>query len=117
MEDECYDFELDDCADYPFDSFGGHTKAVAGFEKYDIEGAEIFHMGQMFVLGSYPIHFHVALDVSDKSPVIKANSIHDTFSRGTIQYCHELHNSDMRSESRSIFTSSIITILQLVLNS
>ena len=26
MEDECYDFELDDCADYPFDSFGGHTK-------------------------------------------------------------------------------------------
>ena len=81
MEDECYDFELDDCADYPFDNFGGHTKAIVGFEKYDIEGAEIYHMGQMFVLGSYPIHFHMALDVSDKNPVIKSNSIHDTFSR------------------------------------
>ena len=47
MEDECYDFDLDDCADYPFDSFGGHTKAIEGFEKYSIEGAEIFHMGQV----------------------------------------------------------------------
>ena len=47
MEDECYDFDLDDCADYPFDSFGGHTKAIEGFEKYNIEGAEIFHMGQV----------------------------------------------------------------------
>ena len=42
-------------------------------------------MGQMFVLGSYPIHFHMALDVSDKSPVVKSNSIRDTFSRGPIK--------------------------------
>ena len=26
MEADCYDFDLDDCVDYPFDSFGGHTK-------------------------------------------------------------------------------------------
>ena len=81
MEEECYDFELEECVDYPFDSFGGQTKAIAGFEKYNIEGAEFFHMGQMFVLGSYPIHFHKTLDVSDKGPVIRSNSIHDSFSR------------------------------------
>ena len=38
-------------------------------------------MGQMLVLGSYPIHYHMALDVADKNPIVKSNSIHDTFSR------------------------------------
>ena len=88
MEEECYDFELEECVDYPFDSFGGQTKAIAGFEKYNIEGAEFFHMGQMFVLGSYPIHFHKTFDVSDKEPVIRSNSIHDSFSR-----CITIHAS------------------------
>ena len=32
MEDECYDIDLVDCADYPFDSFGGHTKAIEAVE-------------------------------------------------------------------------------------
>ena len=39
----------------------------------------------MFVLGSYPIHYHMALDVdSDRSadgPFVRSNTIRDTFSR------------------------------------
>ena len=42
----------------------------------------------MFVLGSYPIHFHMTRDVSDKNPLVKSNSIHDSFSR-----CVTIHAS------------------------
>ena len=47
-------------------------------------------MGQMLVLGSYPIHYHMALDVAEKNPLVKSNSIHDTFSRVDIQSCYEI---------------------------
>ena len=40
---------------------------------------------QMFVLGSYPVHYHMALDVDSNgtvaSPFVRSNTIRDTFSR------------------------------------
>ena len=81
MSPTCYD--LEECAAYGRDQFGGHTKALQGFSAYNIEGAEITAMGQTTTLGRYPIHFHMCLDTTDGGekprPVIKGNSIHDTF--------------------------------------
>lgn len=62
MEDQCYDTELNKCRRFPFDTFGGQTKALEGFKSYNIEGAEIYHMGQATILSSYPIHFHLNRD-------------------------------------------------------
>ena len=47
-------------------------------------------MGQMTVLGKYPIHFHMAHDTvrDGKVQVVRGNSIHDTFSR-----CVTIHGS------------------------
>ena len=40
---------------------------------------------KMFVLGSYPVHYHMALDVDSNgtmaSPFVRSNTIRDTFSR------------------------------------
>ena len=40
---------------------------------------------QMFVLGSYPVHYHMALDVDSNGtaagPFVRSNTIRDTFSR------------------------------------
>ena len=47
MEDECYEPELEHCEEFPFDTFGGHTKALRGFKTYNIEGAELYDMGQV----------------------------------------------------------------------
>ena len=47
MEDECYEEELELCEEHSFDTFGGHTKALHGFKTYNIEGAELYNMGQV----------------------------------------------------------------------
>ena len=78
MGDECEPDELNDCEDLDFDHFGGHTKAIQGFKAYNIIGAEVTAMGQMTVLGSYPIHFHMCGDTGT-NPTIAQNSIHHCF--------------------------------------
>ena len=82
MEDGCYGEETNACGDnVDFDNFGGHIMAVMGFESFNIEGAEVYHMGQMTVKGRYPIHFHMALDTARDGvrQGVRGNSIHDTF--------------------------------------
>jgi len=67
-----------------FDNFGGNTMALRGFKKYNIEGAELTNMGQMTILGRYPIHFHMCHNTTENgepNPVIQSNSIHHCFSR------------------------------------
>ena len=76
-EDESGD-ELNECQDFDFDNFGGHTRAINGFKAYNIVGAEVTNMGQMTILGSYPIHIHMALDTA-RGAVIEQNSIHHCF--------------------------------------
>ena len=78
MGDECEPDELNECQDYDFDNFGGHTRAIEGFKAYNIVGAEVTAMGQMTVLGSYPIHFHMCQNTS-RGAVIEQNSIHHCF--------------------------------------
>ena len=78
MGDTCEPDELNECQDFDFDNFGGHTRAIEGFKAYNIIGAEVTNMGQMTILGSYPIHLHMALDTS-RGTVIEQNSIHHCF--------------------------------------
>ncbi|KAF0314127.1 Cell surface hyaluronidase [Amphibalanus amphitrite] len=79
MEDSCYGGNQCDIFDY--DTFGGQIKMLSNFNAARIENAEFYHMGQQSVLGSYPIHFHMCLDTSEKDVYIRGNSIHHTFSR------------------------------------
>ncbi|KAL4232333.1 hypothetical protein ACF0H5_009904 [Mactra antiquata] len=62
------------------DTHGGHLK-VFQFSSVVIEGAEFQFMGQLSDRGNYPIHFHMCEDITGKTALIRANSIHHTFRR------------------------------------
>lgn len=54
-----------------------------------IDGIELTHVGQAFILGSYPIHFHMIGTVH--SSYVRNNAIHHTFNRAvTIHGVHYL---------------------------
>lgn len=63
--------------------FGGHTMGMKG-ATMRISWAELVHMGQKLgkqgINGRYPIHFHMAGDVSGS--YVKGVSIHHAFNRG-----------------------------------
>ena len=63
------------------DTYGGHIKAFEGFETYRIQGIELTKMGQKWVKGRYPIHFHLAKEINPERAYAKDNSIHDVFQR------------------------------------
>ena len=93
----CYDPEINDCEEgVDPDVYGGHTKAVFGFRNYNIQGAELYHMGQKTVLGTYPIHYHMCHDTDmERNPIVDNNAIHDTNSRCvTIHGSHGIHVTD-----------------------
>ncbi|XP_075995316.1 PKHD1 like 1, tandem duplicate 1 [Genypterus blacodes] len=55
-----------------------------------LEYVEIFHAGQAFRLGRYPIHFHLMGDINFKS-YVRGCAIHQTFNRAvTIHHTHRL---------------------------
>ncbi|NXS08129.1 TMEM2 hyaluronidase, partial [Neodrepanis coruscans] len=83
MEDSCY--EQNQCQFFPFDTFGGHIKILRNFSSVHISGVELKNMGQQ-ILGSYPVHFHLAEDVDERGgyerPTYLDNlAIHHCFSR------------------------------------
>ncbi|KAF0297088.1 Cell surface hyaluronidase [Amphibalanus amphitrite] len=88
MEESCYGNNLCDIFDY--DTFGGQIKIHQNFTSVRIENAEFYHMGQQSVMSSYPIHFHMCLDTSEKDAYVRNNSIHHTFSRCVT--VHGTHN-------------------------
>jgi hypothetical protein len=60
--------------------WGGEIKIHKGFKKVSIQGVEIEKFGKD-QLGSYPIHFHMAGDVSSQAPLVDANSIHHSYNK------------------------------------
>uniref|UniRef100_A0A6G1RJZ4 Transmembrane protein 2-like n=1 Tax=Hypotaenidia okinawae TaxID=2861861 RepID=A0A6G1RJZ4_9GRUI len=83
MEDSCY--EQNQCQFFSFDTFGGHIKILRNFSSVHMSGVELKNMGQQ-ILGSYPVHFHLAADVDERGgyerPTYLDNlSIHHCFSR------------------------------------
>ena len=51
-----------------------------------IENIEVFHAGQAFRMGRYPIHFHMNGDMA--GCYVKGSSVHRTFNRAV-----NIHNS------------------------
>ncbi|XP_069722964.1 cell surface hyaluronidase CEMIP2-like isoform X3 [Phaenicophaeus curvirostris] len=83
MEDSCYG--QNQCQFFPFDTFGGHIKILRNFSSVHMSGVELRNMGQQ-ILGSYPVHFHLAGDVDERGgyehPTYLDNlAIHHCFSR------------------------------------
>uniref|UniRef100_A0A8V0ZBY9 G8 domain-containing protein n=1 Tax=Gallus gallus TaxID=9031 RepID=A0A8V0ZBY9_CHICK len=83
MEDSCYG--ENQCQFFSFDTFGGHIKILANFSSVHMSGVELKNMGQQ-ILGSYPVHFHMAADVDERGgyqrPTYLDNlAIHHCFSR------------------------------------
>lgn len=66
--------------------FGAHVIARKSYTK--ISGVELYLVGQKGVIGRYPIHFHMARDVSAFNCQLYSNSIHNTFSR-----CITIHSN------------------------
>ncbi|XP_019641535.1 PREDICTED: transmembrane protein 2-like [Branchiostoma belcheri] len=96
-EDSCYGNNF--CQYFDYDTFGGHLKVVGGFTNVHLSGVEITRMGQQ-VLGSYPVHFHMAGDVDElggyaRPAYLDGLSIHHCFSRCvTIHGTHGLMVKD-----------------------
>ncbi|KAM9637933.1 cell surface hyaluronidase CEMIP2-like isoform 2-T2 [Morphnus guianensis] len=83
MEDSCYG--QNQCQFFSFDTFGGHIKILRNFSSVHMSGVELKNMGQQ-ILGSYPVHFHLAEDVDERGgyerPAYLDNlAIHHCFSR------------------------------------
>uniref|UniRef100_A0A8C4U8L5 hyaluronoglucosaminidase n=1 Tax=Falco tinnunculus TaxID=100819 RepID=A0A8C4U8L5_FALTI len=83
MEDSCYG--QNQCQFFSFDTFGGHIKILRNFSSVHMSGVELKNMGQQ-ILGSYPVHFHLAKDVDERGgyerPTYLDNlAIHHCFSR------------------------------------
>ncbi|NWR69133.1 TMEM2 hyaluronidase, partial [Centropus unirufus] len=83
MEDSCYG--QNQCQFFSFDTFGGHIKILRNFSSVHMSGVELKNMGQQ-ILGSYPVHFHLAGDVDERGgyehPTYLDNlAIHHCFSR------------------------------------
>jgi hypothetical protein len=68
--------------------FGGHVMMMSGSTGH-IADVEFEHMGQAGLLGRYPIHFHVAGDMTGS--YVRGTSIHDSFQRCIT--VHGTHNT------------------------
>lgn len=86
------------------DQFGAHimasadmTNAMPGKEsiKLRLSNVELFHVGQAFRLGRYPIHFHMNGD--SRSSYVKECAIHESFNRAV-----NIHGSNYITVERNV---------------
>ncbi len=74
--------------------YGGHIMLMAGATAH-VEGVELFQMGQRGKLARYPMHWHMAGDVTGQ--YFRGNSVWRTFSR-----CVTIHGSDNASVTDNV---------------
>ncbi|XP_064421803.1 inactive cell surface hyaluronidase CEMIP2-like [Latimeria chalumnae] len=91
MESSCYG--QNNCQFFKYDTFGGQIKIQRNFGSVHMSGVELSKLGQQ-ILGSYPVHFHLAGDVDQKGgydPQTYLNNlaIHHCFSR-----CIAIHGTN-----------------------
>jgi hypothetical protein len=67
--------------------WGGEIRILNGFKDIDIQGVEIEKFGKD-QLGSYPIHLHMAGDLTNTPPLINANSVHHSYNK-----CVTIHST------------------------
>lgn len=61
--------------------FGGHVVTRQGFGKMQLQGVELYQLGQGGRMGSYPVHFHLAKDTSYTNAFVKDSSIWESNTR------------------------------------
>ncbi|XP_051776376.1 cell surface hyaluronidase-like isoform X1 [Erpetoichthys calabaricus] len=91
MEESCYG--QNSCDIFNYDTFGGQIKIQKNFKSFHMSGVELTALGQQ-ILGSYPVHFHLAGDVDEEGgynpPTYLDNvAIHHCYSR-----CVVVHGTD-----------------------
>ncbi|MBA2665793.1 MAG: transmembrane domain-containing protein [Trueperaceae bacterium] len=67
--------------------FGGHVMAM-GSSRVRLQGVEFTRLGQLGVMGRYPVHFHLMGD-EGRHAVLRGSSVHGSFNR-----CVALHGSN-----------------------
>ncbi|PRP73194.1 hypothetical protein PROFUN_03508 [Planoprotostelium fungivorum] len=67
--------------------YGGHVLLRHG-QILQITGVEFTRMGQQGILGRYPVHFHMAMDVYDITAALINSSLHNNYQR-----CISIHGT------------------------
>jgi hypothetical protein len=101
--------------------FGGHTIILPG-GKMNIRDVELYDMGQEFVLGRYPLHFHILGDAGRDSSITNV-SLHDNVNRqvtihgsnnvrmsGVVAHKSIGHSIMLEdgTETRNVFTNNLV---------
>jgi len=79
MESACY--PPNPCDEVDYDTFGGHIIAKKDFSTFRVEHAELRQMGQLGIIGRYPLHWHMADQLVAGDSYVANNSIHHTMQR------------------------------------
>ena len=83
-----------------------------------IDSVELFNVGQAFILGSYPIHFHMIGTVH--TSYVRNNAIHHTYNRAVtihgVHYLRVQNNVAYRTMGHTIFIEDAIETKNLIEN-
>lgn len=84
-------------------NIGGHAMFMAGSAgaTVQISGVEFAHMGQLNVLGRYPIHFHVMAG-NCRACYVRDSSVRDTLQRGIV-----LHDTSGVTLARNVIYNTV----------
>ncbi|MGA9721388.1 MAG: G8 domain-containing protein, partial [Candidatus Binatus sp.] len=81
--------------------WGGETMAMMGLNEVSIQGVEIEKFGKD-QLGSYPIHFHMAQDLSGKTTLVDSNSIDHSYNK-----CVTVHSTQNLTISNTVCVRAV----------
>ncbi len=81
--------------------WGGETMAMMGLNEVSIQGVEIQKFGKD-QLGSYPIHFHMAQNLSGKTTLVDSNSIDHSYNK-----CVTVHSTQNLTVSNTVCVRAV----------
>lgn len=73
--------------------FGGHVIARQGFGRFQLQGVELYQLGQGGRSGHYPVHFHLAKDTAYTNAFVVDSSIWDSNTRFVV--LHATHGVEI----------------------
>ncbi len=73
--------------------FGGHVLVRQGFGRFQLQGVELYQLGQGGRMGHYPVHFHLDKDTSYTNAFVKDSSIWDSNTRFVV--LHATHGVEI----------------------
>lgn len=73
--------------------FGGHILVRQGFGRFQLQGVELYQLGQGGRMGHYPVHFHLDKDTSYTNAFLKDSSIWESNTRFVV--LHATHGVEI----------------------